>query len=682
MALIKQLGGFMKANYILYIGVLFFSLWTGLPSYAAGNKPPRPEGKGKGRNGKPLGRGQSYHDLPPGSFVEHLVKRGQRNKAQRLGTEAETASGDVFKTPQPEEGILGKSRLGGFMLGGGKATGPTSTSGSPSQTKNLQSLKEGFTDLKDRLEELLNEGSLTGETFRNISFELLELIKEQSSLGTAIRENAKLKSLRGEISKLIENIIAPKNSRAILDHLGMFIQDKTSIKIPEKVQKHFLQALDKVPGIKRSLNPLLDKIPDPDEGHFNPAVKDTYILAKDTLAILHYTANSKSETKLNDLREMISLAGTRDSTDPPNILNVLFEVYRYPPSEILRAGVNIISLSSSHPRIRQKLSPEERALFENKKWETSLKEWKNLTQQIRNRKTEIEQIIEAFDKLHLSEETKTTLKAFMKGEVSPEATTTVKRLQQLADNIHNVSEKNLQTLIWYIESYMQYKTINNEMVWYEGRDMQYETIHNRNYPRNNRETVWEEDLNHLITLVSFRSDYHEFNVLMNAFMDALHTTYGAAAGNNISPTKGFPKIMDVYFESYKTKPEVPDFIADSLTGEVPRSSLFGENQLRQQKRETFIEVIKNYPEVRDILFKLAFYINFQIDISKPAYNYPSNFDMTYLLLKAKNHRSLFHYDRAQDLVDLVIGIESTTVFDSHPHMGEISQLVNLIKNGA
>lgn len=319
--------------------------------------------------------------------------------------------------------------------------------------------------------------------------------------------------------------------------------------------------------------------------------------------------------------------------------------------------------------------------------------------------------MDAFDnKLRLPEDTQIILRNFIEEEVFPGVTKIAEKLQHLTDTIHNFSEKDLQTIIWYIETYAKYQT---------------------EYGKSQPEVdiLWLEDLNHLINLVSvefkYRYDKHD------TFMNILHEIYGSSAGNHIVlgekaqqikyHLETFPTIMSIYFEAHKTNPEALDFISDSLLGPMPISrykniTLFfpllspdeqvqarldlqrranllkfessleryvdpdAWNFLRLQKKEKLIEVIKSYPDVRDLLLELAILINDNIDISNPEYQYPSNFAINNLLFfEAIEGKSLMLDPKAYELVDLVIEIELTTIFDSHPHFDKISQLVNSIR---
>ena len=374
----------MQSKFILYSVILFSTLWMGVPCNAAGNKPPRPEIKGKGRNGKPLGRGQSYHDLPPGTFVKHLVRRGQRNINQRLGIRTNTPSEDVFKIPEMEEGLLGSSQPGGFTLGKPKAT------------------------------------------------------------TTSVPE------------------LSPKSSR--------------------------LQKLrDRLTGI---------------------------------------TSKSKAST----------------SEKPPT--DNTLKKKNNTPFDIYQTGQ---------------------------------------IQQPQNQKSEIEQIVDTFDnKLDLSEEIKMTLENFIEGEIHPKITKIARRLRQLANTTHNISEKELQIIVWYIESYMQYKI-----------------THNKSDLDSDREIALNENLEHLIVQAnSGTNSISELNLL--------YEIYGVATGHHIVLREKTKKTIDYLQKWPPTITEIHAAIknqslADTLMAFIGETSLI-------EKKDKLIEAMTRYPNIRKGLANLVFYI--------------------------------------------------------------------------
>ena len=93
-----------------------------MPCNAVGaNQPRPPEGNRKGRS-RSLGRGTSYNDLPPGIFVEHLLRKGQKNIQRRFRLDLETDLEEVFKIPEAK----GVSSEEGFTIGKPKETGVAS----------------------------------------------------------------------------------------------------------------------------------------------------------------------------------------------------------------------------------------------------------------------------------------------------------------------------------------------------------------------------------------------------------------------------------------------------------------------------------------------------------------------------------------------------------------------------
>ena len=510
-----------KTNLILYSIILFSALWMGVPCNAAGNKPPRPKIKGKGRNGEPLGRGQSYHDLPPGSFVELLVRRGQRNINQRLGTRTEITSGDVFKTPEVEKTDLET----GFTIGRPQNT---AISESP-KTSHQKAFEKKLAEITNQYQRLLDEEIPTTDKIPQIerlNRELNNLVKNPDHLEVMKKGDKKLQEKIGDAFTLREKLNSKitRESRALLKSFETFIYEETKSIIPEQTKSNFLKALKNNPNIKDVLKKLQDKIP-------SKNTDDSYEYLTDyILTIIDYTAQSHSKTKQQDINRMIDWMEETDVTsNGRTVMNVLDIVYS-PSIKPSTLGINIMSLLSRHPRIRQNLTPKEKALFENKGQHTSLKEWENLIQQIESQKTEIDQIVDAFDsRLNLSREKKTLLTNFMEDKISLQskkphensidqptqifpkvskktlkATKAIKRyieigmirsLQFLADNTQNVSEKNLQTIIWHIETYVQYKA-----------------LHGNSDP--NRDIVWGIDLIHLIHWTNAIHNNGEFKELL------------------------------------------------------------------------------------------------------------------------------------------------------------------------
>ena len=285
---------------------------------------------------------------------------------------------------------------------------------------------------------------------------------------------------------------------------------------------------------------MLDKLPSseskPGEENLNPEI-DGVFLVKDVLTIIRYAAHSRSPTKSEDLIQMVALAGIRNSSHP-DIMDVLFEVYH---PESLRTGIRVLSLLHEHPRMRNQLTPEEEALFANTRGlDTPFREWEILTQKLRNQKTEIEQIVDVFDnRLHLSEETKTVLADFIKSKLSPTITRIAKRLQQLTDNAENISDRDLQTIVWYIESYRRYQT-------------RYSTSD----PQSERDIAWDKDLMQLINWAANSPKDTEL-------MDTLNLVYGTLLAQEI--VRNHPD-ANVYPEkeppATQLKVELPDVMRE------------------------------------------------------------------------------------------------------------------------
>ena len=438
-------------------------------------------------------------------------------------------------------------------------------------------------------------------------------IKQNTGVAPEILERElktpEVKVDKGEDSRFgrqIQNLetTTRNESRAVLDSLETFINKNIPTVITEATKHNFLNALQN-PNTKNTLTRLLNKIPG-EEGNSTP-VENTHILAKDILIIIRYAANSRSHTKPEDLDQMVFLAGMRNPAHT-NIMDVLFEVHQ-PYIEPSTAAFRIISLLSRSPRIRKKLTPEEEALFENKGPHTSFKEWENVTRQIQNQKTEIEWIVETFDnRLHLSDETKTTLMNFIKNKVSTETIRIAEKSQQLADNIENISDKDLQTIIWYIKAYAQY-----------------ETTHDKSKTTSHRNIAWDEGLNHLITLAGISSNgYRSWRIMFmyliqtastrglshDELMEVFHEIYGVAVGDNYivlgekaQQIKKLlqhwpPTIMEILNALQKTNPEETQLLADTLLSFIEDKSLL-------QKRQQLIEAIENFPYIRDMVVNLA-----------------------------------------------------------------------------
>ena len=183
-----------------------------------------------------------------------------------LGERNPESQGEV---PQTGEGVLGKSRLGGFTLGRPQETEPSS--GSPSQTNRQKTLEQRLTQAtaqvahqpgdqsigstlvhkltaqvanrpinprveelegrlityrnmkaaaeeglavalegrlityRNRLQQLLDQGSLTEEAFKRISHEFVDIFAEKNFL-TIVRENEDLQAITNDINRLTQRI--------------------------------------------------------------------------------------------------------------------------------------------------------------------------------------------------------------------------------------------------------------------------------------------------------------------------------------------------------------------------------------------------------------------------------------------------------------------------------------------
>ena len=459
---------FMKIIHTLYSGILYLSLCALVfPYNVMGEARKLPD---KYRNGRGTGR-----SVPPEGFSRRAFEDYIRAITEMDFREEPKNPDDMPKTSQGgEEGRLGTGVLGVGLRLGGSNKGTTK----PDSTPTLRESQPEMT-YDEQLRQLEEHSQVAISNLQSF------IAKDQNSILTPNELQQAYRILQGitqlkdltTTKKMTPQTIRTLQTRSVFYPLESFINDVyKSTDIIRKAKGRFLEAIRNNLQMRETLGKLLDKIQT--EDNLSSSTEYDYIhnLAKDALTIIRFVAYSRSETKQEDLSRMVDLAGTRNSNNP-EIMDVLFEVYQN-PRDLQKLTINVMSLLSEHPRIRGELTPEERALFDNKGRQTSLKEWENLTRELQSQKTEIDRIVDAFDKkLHLSEETKTVLGNFIKNKISSTVTRTIKNLQKLADKAENVPEKDLQTIVWYIEIYIKFKV-----------------EHDKNDIKNDRKKAWESDL--------------------------------------------------------------------------------------------------------------------------------------------------------------------------------------------